>query len=80
MFHIKSPFWWNSISFFSEILLEPSEVALSDLFKSRGTTIHLLHVVVLQCLEKILVERENKREIERERKKKGMIFRGGLES
>jgi hypothetical protein len=44
-----------SISSSSKILPKTSEVALSNLSKSGGTNLHLLHVVLLQCIGKTLV-------------------------
>jgi hypothetical protein len=39
----------------SKISLDPSEVALLNLSESGGTSLHSLHVVVLQCFGKTLV-------------------------
>jgi hypothetical protein len=45
----------NSVFPSGEILPEPREVALSDVTKSGGTNLHLLHALVPHCSGKTLI-------------------------
>jgi hypothetical protein len=45
-----------NISSFGKILPKTSEVVLSNLSKFGGTNLHLLHVMLLQCIKETLKE------------------------